>query len=192
MKLIVGLGNPGLKYESTRHNAGFMALDYYADKKGFEIKKLFKKALIGEQIINGEKIIFVKPQTFMNLSGDSVLSLADYYGIDNEDIFVVFDDISLPMGKIRIRPKGSAGGHNGIKDLILKLGGDDFPRLKIGVSANGDKALVDYVLGNFSKEDLKILDKVFKTTNEVIDEFIKNGVETCMNSFNSFDAAKDE
>ena len=192
MKLIVGLGNPGLKYESTRHNAGFMALDYYADKKGFEIKKLFKKALIGEQIINGEKVIFVKPQTFMNLSGDSVLSLADYYGIDNEDIFVVFDDISLPMGKIRIRPKGSAGGHNGIKDLILKLGGDDFPRLKIGVSANGDKALVDYVLGNFSKEDLKILDKVFKTTNEVIDEFIKNGVETCMNSFNSFDAAKDE
>ena len=192
MKLIVGLGNPGLKYEGTRHNAGFMALDYYADKKGFEIKKLFKKALIGEQIINGEKIIFVKPQTFMNLSGDSVLSLADYYGIDNEDIFVVFDDISLPMGKIRIRPKGSAGGHNGIKDLILKLGGDDFPRLKIGVSANGDKDLVDYVLGNFSKEDLKTLDKVFKTTNEVIDGFIKNGVQDCMNLYNSFDASKKE
>ena len=94
MKLIVGLGNPGLKYEGTRHNAGFMALDYYANKKGFEIKKLFKKALIGEQIINGEKIIFVKPQTFMNLSGDSVLSLADYYGIDNEDIFVVLKTLS--------------------------------------------------------------------------------------------------
>ncbi len=192
MKLIIGLGNPGLKYEGTRHNAGFMALDYYARKKGFEIKKIFKKALIGEQIINGEKIIFVKPQTFMNLSGDSVLSLADYYGIDNEDIFVVFDDISLPLGKIRIRAKGSAGGHNGIKDLILKLGGDDFPRLKIGVSANKDKDLVDYVLGNFSKEDMKILEKVFEKTTDVIDGFIKNGVDFCMNSYNSFDASKEE
>ncbi len=192
MKLIVGLGNPGLKYEGTRHNAGFIALDYYAEKKDFQIKKLFKKALIGEQIINGEKIIFVKPQTYMNLSGDSVLSLADYYGIDNEDIFVIYDDISLPLGKIRIRAKGSAGGHNGIKDMILKLGGDDFPRLKIGVSANGDKALVDYVLGNFSKEEAKILNKVIGKTAEVIDGFIKNGVEYCMNSYNSYEAPEDE
>lgn len=191
MKLIAGLGNPGLKYEGTRHNAGFMALDYYAKEKGFEIKKLFKKALIGEQIINGEKIIFVKPQTFMNLSGDSVLSLADYYGIDNEEIFVVFDDISLPLGKIRIRAKGSAGGHNGIKDLILKLGGDDFPRLKIGVSSNGDKDLVDYVLGSFSKSEAKTLDLVFGKTVEIIDDFIKHGVDFCMNSHNSYEAPKD-
>lgn len=186
MKLIVGLGNPGVKYEFTRHNAGFLMLDFYAREKGFEIKKLKNKALVAEQFINGEKIIFVKPQTFMNLSGDSVLALAEFYGIDNEDIFVVYDDISLPVGKIRIRRKGSAGGHNGIKDIILKLDGDDFPRLKIGVSANGDKDLVDYVLGNFSKEDLKILNVVAKKTVEIIDNFIKNSVDYCMNEYNSF------
>ena len=186
MKLIVGLGNPGVKYELTRHNAGFLMLDFYAQEKGIDIKKVKYKALIGEAIINGEKVIFAKPQTFMNLSGDSVLLIADYYGIDNEDIFVIYDDISLPMGKIRIRAKGSAGGHNGIKDLILKLDGDDFPRLKIGVSANGDKDLVDYVLGNFSKNDLKILNQVAKKTIDIIDDFVKHGVNHCMNSYNSF------
>lgn len=186
MKLIVGLGNPGEKYEYTRHNAGFLMIDYYAKEKGFEINKLKNKALISEQFINGEKVIFAKPQTFMNLSGDSVLLLADYYGIDNEDIFIIYDDISLPVGKIRIRKKGSAGGHNGIKDLILKLDGDNFCRLKIGVSANGDKNLIDYVLGAFPKSDLEVLNKVAKKTVEIIDSFLKDGVEDCMNKYNSF------
>ena len=186
MKLIVGLGNPGVKYEYTRHNAGFLTLDFYAKEKGFEINKLKNKALISEQFINGEKVIFAKPQTFMNLSGDSVLFLAEYYGIDNEDIFVVYDDISLPLGKIRIRKKGSAGGHNGIKDLILKLSGDDFCRLKIGVSGNGDKDLVDYVLGSFSKSELSDLSKIAKKSVEIIDSYLKDGVEECMNKYNSF------
>ncbi|MBE7015007.1 MAG: aminoacyl-tRNA hydrolase [Ruminococcaceae bacterium] len=186
MKLIVGLGNPGAKYEFTRHNAGFLMLDFYAKEKGFEINKLKNKALISEQFINGEKVIFAKPQTFMNLSGDSVLLLAEYYGIDNEDIFIIYDDISLPLGKIRIRKKGSAGGHNGIKDLILKLSGDDFCRLKIGVSENGGKDLIDYVLGAFSKNELADLKKIAKKSVEIIDCYLKDGVEECMNKYNSF------
>ena len=186
MKLIVGLGNPGAKYEFTRHNAGFLMLDFYAKEKGFEINKLKNKALISEQFINGEKVIFAKPQTFMNLSGDSVLLLAEYYGIDNEDIFIIYDDISLPLGKIRIRKKGSAGGHNGIKDLILKLSGDDFCRLKIGVSENGEKDLIDYVLGAFSKNELAELKKIAKKSVEIIDCYLKDGVEECMNKYNSF------
>lgn len=186
MKLIVGLGNPGAKYEFTRHNAGFLMLDFYAKEKGFEINKLKNKALISEQFINGEKVIFAKPQTFMNLSGDSVLLLAEYYGIDNEDIFIIYDDISLPLGKIRIRKKGSAGGHNGIKDLILKLSGDDFCRLKIGVSENGEKNLIDYVLGAFSKNELADLKKIAKKSVEIIDCYLKDGVEECMNKYNSF------
>lgn len=186
MKLIVGLGNPGAKYEFTRHNAGFLMLDFYAKEKGFEINKLKNKALISEQFINGEKVIFAKPQTFMNLSGDSVLLLAEYYGIDNEDIFIIYDDISLPLGKIRIRKKGSAGGHNGIKDLILKLSGDDFCRLKIGVSENGEKDLIDYVLGAFSKNELADLKKIAKKSVEIIDCYLKDGVEECMNKYNSF------
>ena len=192
MKLIAGLGNPGVKYEFTRHNAGFLMVDFYAKEKGFEIKKLKNKALIGETLINGEKVIFAKPQTFMNLSGDSILEIAEYYGIDNEDIFIIYDDISLPIGKVRIRGKGSAGGHNGIKDLILKLSGDDFPRLKIGICANGDKDLVDYVLGNFSKEDLKILNLVAKKTVNIIDDFVKHGVNYCMNEYNSFMVTQDD
>ena len=186
MKLIVGLGNPGAKYEFTRHNAGFLMLDFYAKEKGFEINKLKNKALISEQFINGEKVIFAKPQTFMNLSGDSVLLLAEYYGIDNEDIFIIYDDISLPLGKIRIRKKGSAGGHNGIKDLILKLSGDDFCRLKIGVSENGENDLIDYVLGAFSKNELADLKKIAKKSVEIIDCYLKDGVEECMNKYNSF------
>ena len=186
MKLIVGLGNPGVKYEFTRHNAGFLMLDFYAKEKGFEINKLKNKALISEQFINGNKVIFAKPQTFMNLSGDSVLLLAEYYGIDNEDIFVIYDDISLPLGKIRIKKKGSAGGHNGIKDLILKLSGDDFCRLKIGVSGNGDKDLIDYVLGSFSKSELSDLNKIAQKSVEIIDSYLKDGVEECMNKYNSF------
>ena len=122
----------------------------------------------------------------MNLSVDSVLLLAEYYGIDNEDIFIIYDDISLPLGKIRIRKKGSAGRHNGIKDLILKLSGDDFCRLKIGVSENGEKDLIDYVLGAFSKNELADLKKIAKKSVEIIDCYLKDGVEECMNKYNSF------
>ena len=153
MKIIVGLGNPGTKYEFTRHNAGFLMVDFYASENNFEIKKLKHKALTFETVISGEKVIFVKPQTFMNLSGDSVREIAEYYGVSMDDVLVIYDDISLPLGKIRMRKKGSAGGHNGIKDIILKTGTDVFPRLKIGVSENNNIELVDYVLGSFSKKE---------------------------------------
>lgn len=190
MKLIVGLGNPGGKYEFTRHNAGFLMVDFYANENNFEIKKLKHKALIGETVIAGEKVIFAKPQTFMNLSGDSVREIADYYNIDNKDIFVIYDDISLPLGRIRIREKGSAGGHNGIKDIILKTNTDVFPRLKIGVSENGDKNLIDYVLGSFSKKELEVLREVAKTVTGIIEDFVKYGAYECMNKYNSFDISK--
>lgn len=184
MKVIVGLGNPGSKYEFTRHNAGFLTVDLYAERNNFTIKKLKNKALIGETIINGEKVVFVKPQTFMNLSGESVLEIVNFYKIDvSKDLLVIYDDISLPLGKIRVRQKGSAGGHNGIKNIILHLGTDVFARLKLGISAN-DRPLVDYVLGTFSKEELQVLRESALTGEKVIDSFIKDGVDKCMNLYN--------
>lgn len=190
MKIIVGLGNPGSKYEFTRHNAGFLMVDFYASENNFEIKKLKHKALTYETVIKGEKVIFVKPQTFMNLSGDSVREIVDYYGVSMEDTLVIYDDISLPLGKIRMRKKGSAGGHNGMKDIILKTGTDVFPRLKIGVSANNGIDLIDYVLGSFSKKELETLREVAKTVTKVIETFIKDGPDECMNLYNSFVAGE--
>lgn len=186
MKVIVGLGNPGSKYEFTRHNAGFLMVDFYASENSFDIKKLKYKALVGERLIGGEKVLFVKPQTFMNLSGDSVREIADYYNVSMEDVLVIYDDISLPLGKIRIRKKGSAGGHNGIKDIILKTGTDVFPRLKIGVSENKNIDLINYVLGSFSKKELEVLREVAKTAVKVIETFVKDGADKCMNLYNSF------
>ena len=186
MKIIVGLGNPGTKYEFTRHNAGFLMVDFYANENNFEIKKLKFKGLIGETVIRGEKVIFLKPQTFMNLSGDSVREIADFYNVDMEDVLIIYDDISLPLGKIRIRKKGSAGGHNGIKDIILKNGTDVFPRIKIGVSENKDVDLINYVLGSFSKKELEILRKVALTVTKVIETFVADGADKCMNMYNSF------
>ena len=157
MKIIIGLGNPGSKYEFTRHNAGFLMVDFYASENNLQINKLKHKALICETRIGSEKVMFVKPQTFMNLSGDRVREIADYYDVDMNDVLVIYDDISLPLGKLRMRKKGSAGGHNGIKDIILKTNTDVFPRLKIGVSENKDVDLINYVLGSFSKSELEIL-----------------------------------
>lgn len=188
MKIIVGLGNPGTKYEFTRHNAGFLMVDFYANENNFEIKKLKFKGLVGETIIGGEKVIFLKPQTFMNLSGDSVREIADFYNANMEDVLIIYDDISIPLGRIRVRKKGSAGGHNGIKDIILKSGTDVFPRIKIGVSENKNTDLVNYVLGAFSKNELEILRKVALAVTKVIETFVTEGADRCMNLYNSFSA----
>ena len=155
MFVIVGLGNPGKKYDNTRHNAGFISIDALADKYGISISEKKHKALCGSGVIEGNKVLLVKPQTFMNLSGESVRSVMDFYKIDpEEDMLVIYDDISLAPGNIRIRKKGSAGGHNGIKSIIAHAGTQNFMRIKVGV---GEKPsgwdLADYVLGHFSEED---------------------------------------
>lgn len=154
MKLVVGLGNPGKEYEKTRHNLGFMVIDQLAkDLKVYDFKEKFK-GIIGEGSYNGEKILLLKPQTFMNLSGDSIIQVLNFYKLDPEtDLIVIYDDMSLPVGKLRIREKGSAGGHNGIKSIISHIG-EKFLRIKFGIGASGGKdKTVGFVLGNFSKED---------------------------------------
>ncbi len=185
MYLIAGLGNPGDKYFATRHNIGFSAIDYISQKTDIAVGKLKCKALIGEGRIAGEKVILAKPQTFMNLSGDSVRELASWYKIPNENIIIIYDDISLPVGKMRIREKGSAGGHNGIKSIILNLNSDVFGRIKIGVGGKPENYdLADYVLGNFSKEDKEILFNLLSDVEKAVEVYIKDGSKKAMNDFN--------
>lgn len=152
MYIIVGLGNPSKQYEGTRHNAGFMTLDVLADRYNIDISEKKHKALCGKGVIEGNKVVLLKPQTFMNLSGESVRAAADFYKVAPEEIIVIYDDISLEPGQLRVRKKGSAGGHNGMKNIIAHLGTQDFPRIRVGV---GEKPagmdLADYVLGRFSK-----------------------------------------
>ena len=186
MKLVAGLGNPGKQYEFTRHNTGFLMVDFYAYNKNFKINKLKHRSLVGEYMINGEKVIFAKPQTYMNLSGEAVRELASYYNIPAGDIIIIYDDLSLPLGKIRIREKGTDGGHNGIKNIIYQLQSDEFPRIKIGISEseseNGD--MIETVLGGFSKEELARLRKIAGKTSEAIEEIIINGAQSAMNKYN--------
>ncbi|MDY4975332.1 MAG: aminoacyl-tRNA hydrolase [Clostridia bacterium] len=185
MKLIVGLGNPGSKYEDTRHNVGFSYLDCLAKKHFIRMKKLECRALTGIGRISGQEVLLAKPQTFMNLSGESVLSLCKKYGCDPGDVIVLFDDISLELGKLRIRKKGSAGGHNGIKSIIYQLQSDEFPRLKIGVGAppNKEMDLADHVLGTFSKEELETMISLIPTVCDAVEMMLKD-IDQAMNLYN--------
>ncbi len=186
MYIIAGLGNPGKKYVGTRHNMGFEALDAVAAKYDIAIKKAKFNALYGEGTIEGEKVVLVKPQTFMNLSGESIREFKSWYKTDDSKIIIIYDDVSLPVGKMRIRPKGSAGGHNGMKSIIYQLGSEDFPRIKIGVGSpdNPDYDLADYVLGKFTKAEVKeLIQKAIDTANAV-GEIIKNGIEKAMTKYN--------
>ena len=157
--LLVGLGNPGSKYESTRHNMGFLAVDGLARRKGFRFNKLRFRAWTAEWMVNGEKVLVMKPQTYMNLSGDSIAPLAGFFKIPADHVIVLCDDITQAPGKLRIRPSGSAGGHNGLKSIIARLGGENFPRIRIGVGAKPrpDYDLADWVLGKFPPEDAKAM-----------------------------------
>ena len=163
MYIIAGLGNPGGKYENTRHNVGFEVIDILADRMGICVDEKKHRALCGKGVLEGEKVVLVKPQTFMNLSGESVRSAADYYKVEADHIIVVFDDISLEPGQLRIRGKGSAGGHNGIKNIIAHLGTQEFPRVKVGI---GEKPrgmdLADYVLSHFSKGEKEAMEEAYK------------------------------
>ena len=185
MYLIVGLGNPGKQYDMTRHNIGFHTIDYIADKYGAKLTKLKFKAVYGEATISGEKVYLVKPQTYMNLSGDSVGEMAQFYKIPPENIIVINDDISLDVGRIRVRPKGSAGGHNGIKSIIAHLGTQEFPRVKVGVGEKPARMdLADYVLGHFSKEEQATMDDAVKEAADAVCEIVNVGIAQAMNDHN--------
>ena len=185
MKVIVGLGNPGKKYENTRHNIGFAAIDYIAEKEGININTGKHKALVGSGYIDGVKVLLVKPQTFMNLSGESLRPIMDFYKLEPEDFLVIFDDIDLDVGRIRIRRKGSAGGHNGIKSIISHLGSREFPRIKIGVGAKPPGYdLADYVLGHFSKADQEILQERFEDVYDAVKLIVGDDITEAMNRHN--------
>lgn len=188
MFLIVGLGNPGKEYEDTRHNIGFKVVDNIAKEYNIDVNRQKFKGTYGEGFINGEKVMLLKPTTYMNLSGESVREVVDFYNIENHKILIIYDDISLDVGKLRIREKGSAGGHNGIKSIIAHLGSDVFPRIKVGVGQpNSD--LVKHVLGRFTKEEMTILDESIEAATKATAEIIKNDVKTAMNQFNGFKAS---
>ena len=186
MFVIVGLGNPGKKYEKTRHNMGFLAIDKLAEKHDIKVNKLKHKALTGDGFIFGQKALLVKPQTYMNLSGESVREIVSYYDIDLEDLIVIYDDINLAPGKLRIRPKGSAGGHNGIKNIIAHLGTQFFPRIRVGV---GEKPkgwdLADYVLGRFAKEEEPVIREALDKTVKACCEIMAEDVNSAMNKYNN-------
>lgn len=186
MYIIAGLGNPGKQYAQTRHNVGFDTIDILADKYNISVDTKKHKALCGKGMIEGQKVVLAKPQTFMNLSGESVRELVDFYKIDpEEELIVIYDDISLEPGKIRIRKKGSAGGHNGIKNIIAQLGTQNFQRVKVGV---GEKPkgwdLADYVLGHFSKEDRGVVDDALKRVAGAVELMVQGEVDQAMNQFN--------
>ena len=185
--LIVGLGNPGKQYELTRHNAGFLCLDLLAQENGFKINKLKFNALIGDAVIASKRCLAVKPQTFMNNSGEAVRDIAAFYKIPPEKIIVIFDDISLPCGKLRIRRKGTDGGHNGIQSIIYQLQRDQFPRIKLGIGAKAhpDQPLADWVLSVMKDDDLKNLREAAEHACSALELMLNGETEKAMNLYNS-------
>jgi PTH1 family peptidyl-tRNA hydrolase len=185
MKIIAGLGNPGKQYEKTRHNMGFEVIDELSRQYGIDTDTEKFKGLIGKGVINGEKVILVKPLTFMNLSGECLQPLMNYYKVGVEDLVVIYDDICLEPGHLRIRAKGSAGGHNGMKSIIKCVGADTFARVRVGV---GEKPkgwdLADWVLGHFDKELVPVVEESFKKAADATACLISEGVDAAMNRFN--------
>ena len=186
MFIIAGLGNPTLQYEGTRHNVGFDVIDMLADRYNISVDGRKGRALIGKGMIGGQKVLLVKPQTYMNLSGESLRELVNYYKIDEEhELLVIYDDISLDVGQLRIRKKGSAGGHNGIKNIIANLGTDVFPINKIGVGEKPKKYdLADYVLGHFSKEDRELMEDGYDRADHAVGMILNGEIEAAMNQYN--------
>lgn len=184
--LIVGLGNPGAKYDGTRHNAGFRALDHYCKMSGQNIDRMKFKALVGEGQFGGARTLFMKPQTFMNLSGEAVRDAAAFYKLDPSHIIVLSDDISLDVGRIRVRGKGSAGGQNGLKNIIYHLNTDQFPRVKIGVGAkpHPDYDLADWVLSRFTNDEQEAIDSAAARAMQAAEEIVRSGAAAAAQKFN--------
>lgn len=184
--MIVGLGNPGAKYENTRHNVGFMAADLFMKENGGDFNKSKMQGIFGECKIGNNRILAVKPQTFMNNSGVCVAAISKFYKIPNDRIIIIFDDISLDVGKLRMRRKGSHGGHNGMRSIIEHMGTDDISRIKIGVGAkpHPDYDLADWVLSKFPKSDMQNLEAALEKASQAIKEIITRGIDSAMNKYN--------
>lgn len=186
MYYIVGLGNPGIQYENTRHNAGFITIDYLARKYSIDVRKIKFKSLIGQGVISGQKVMLVKPQTYMNNSGEAIREIYKYFDFDHDKLIVIYDDIDIDFGSIRIRKKGSAGTHNGMKSIIYNLEFDDFPRIKVAVGKKPSYMdLANFVLSGFSKQEAKIIEEEVKLTSDAIDMILEEGIEKTMSMFNS-------
>jgi peptidyl-tRNA hydrolase, PTH1 family len=192
MYAIVGLGNPGKKYEHTKHNIGFLTIDLLAEKFGVKVNKIKHKALVGEGMIADQKVLLVKPQTFMNLSGQSVREIVTYYKIEMQDLIVIYDDVDIEMGRLRIRKRGSAGSHNGMKSIIYDIQKDDFPRLRVGIGGERKMGLANYVLGGFGKDEKNIMEKSITRAADAIECMVIKGVDAAMNEFNVWETNADK
>jgi len=187
--IIVGLGNPGKRYENTRHNVGFDTIDYLSAKYGIKVSKLKHKALIGDGSIQGTRVLLVKPQTFMNLSGESVRDIVEWYRAPLQNVIIIYDDTDLPPGRVRIRPKGSSGTHNGMKSVIYQLQSDEFPRIRIGIGKRPENwDLADYVLSKINVEERKLIDESILKAAQAVVEITKSGIEAAMNVYNRQEA----
>jgi PTH1 family peptidyl-tRNA hydrolase len=185
MYAIVGLGNPGKEYENTKHNLGFITVDLLADRHGIDIKKLKHKALTGDGSIRGEKVKLVKPQTYMNLSGESVAPMAAYFGIERENLILIYDDVDIPIGTVRIRTGGSAGTHNGMKSVIYRLAYDDFPRVRIGIGAErGEVPLYSWVTSGFHKDHVEAVRESVMRAADAVESIVSDGITRAMNQYN--------
>ncbi|MCQ4637064.1 aminoacyl-tRNA hydrolase [Anaerovorax odorimutans] len=184
MYIIAGLGNPGKRYENTRHNIGFIALDLLAERNDIKINKIKHKALVGEGRISGQKVLLVKPQTFMNLSGQSLREVMDYYREEPEHLVVIYDDIDIPTGTIRIRKKGSAGTHNGMRSIVGDLKSDQFPRIRIGMGSSQKGDLRNFVIGGFSKEEKEPLEEAVRRAVLAAECIVEKGIDKAMNEYN--------
>lgn len=192
MYCIVGLGNPGLKYENTRHNAGFLTIDYLANKFGIDVKKSKFKSLYGQGVISGQKVMLVKPQTYMNNSGEAVREIKNFYKFDMDKLIVIYDDIDIEFGTIRIRKKGSAGTHNGMKSIIYQIQDDKFPRIKIAVGKKPEYMdLANFVLSGFTEKEAEVIREEIKLASDSIETMIESSIDMSMNKFNSVKLLED-
>lgn len=184
MYIIAGLGNPGKKYEYTKHNVGFLAIDILAGKLGIKVNKLKHKALTGEGFIAGEKVLLVKPQTYMNLSGESLREVMSFYKAETDHLIVIYDDIDIGLGSIRIRKKGSAGTHNGMRSVIYQLNSEDFPRIRVGIGSENKGDLVDYVISGFKGEDARIIEESITKAADAAYCIVEKGIDIAMGEYN--------
>lgn len=185
MKIIAGLGNPGKEYENTKHNVGFLTIDILAEKYDIKVNKIKFKGLVGEGMIGTEKVILVKPQTYMNLSGQCIREIVAFYKLDMEDLVVIYDDIDLPMGNLRIRKKGSAGTHNGMRSIIYDLQDDGFPRVRVGIGGERKGDLANYVISGFSGDDRRLIEEAIVKAADAVACLVEDGIDRAMVDYNT-------